>query len=82
VLIELNANPWRMDMDWRYWRQAAEMGIPCVITADAHDGGDLDYLRGGILAARKAGLRPEDLFNSASLKDVKERLEAARASGR
>ena len=78
VLIELNANPWRMDMDWRYWRQAAEMGIGCVITADAHDTADLDYLRGGILAARKAGLTPRDVFNSLPLEAVKERLAALR----
>lgn len=78
VLIELNANPWRMDMDWRYWRQAAEMGISCVITADAHDTADLDYLRGGILAARKAGLTPRDILNSQPLEAIKERLAAAR----
>lgn len=78
VLIELNANPWRMDMDWRHWRQAADAGISCVITADAHDTADLDYLRGGILAARKAGLTTAEIFNSQSLEAVKAALEAAR----
>jgi DNA polymerase (family 10) len=78
VLIELNANPWRMDMDWRHWRQAADAGIPCVITADAHDTADLDYLRGGILAARKAGLTKAEIFNSQPLDVVKAALEAAR----
>lgn len=78
VLIELNANPWRMDMDWRHWRQAADAGIPCVITADAHDTADLDYLRGGILAARKAGLTTAEIFNSQPLEVVKVALEAAR----
>jgi DNA polymerase (family 10) len=74
VLIELNANPWRMDMDWRYWGYAAEKGVPCVITPDAHDVADLAYLRGGILTARKAGLTENDIFNTRSLDLVKSRL--------
>lgn len=78
AMIELNANPWRMDMDWRHWRHAADLGIPCVITADAHDTEDLDYLRGGILCARKAGLKPEEIFNTRSLDSVKKALAAHR----
>lgn len=78
VLIELNANPWRMDMDWRYWRLAREAGVPCVITADAHAVEDLDYLMGGILAARKAGLQPADIFNARSLDLIESALLMAR----
>lgn len=74
VMIELNANPWRMDMDWRHWGQAAEAGVPCVITPDAHDVEDLAYLRGGILAARKAGLTANDIFNTRTLDQVKGEL--------
>jgi DNA polymerase (family 10) len=70
VMIELNANPWRMDMDWRYWRQAAEAGVPCVITPDAHDTEHLEFLRCGIQAARKAGLTAGNIFNTQSLDDV------------
>ena len=79
VLIELNANPWRMDMDWRYWTYAKEQGVPCVITPDAHDVSDLAYLRGGILTARKAGLAPGDIFNSQSLDLVVQALKNAQA---
>lgn len=70
VMIELNANPWRMDMDWRYWRQAAEAGVPCVITPDAHDTDHLEYLRCGVQSARKAGLTAGDVFNTQSLDSV------------
>ena len=70
VLIELNTNPWRMDMDWRLWGYAADKGVPCVITPDAHAVEDLAYLRGGIFAARKAGLVPENIFNAGSLDQI------------
>ncbi len=74
VMIELNANPWRMDMDWRYWRMAAEAGVPCVITPDAHDTEHLQFLRGGVQAARKAGLTKAQIFNTLSLDEAKARL--------
>lgn len=74
TLIELNANPWRMDMDWRQWRQAAEAGVACVITPDAHDTGHLEYLRCGVQAARKAGLTRAQVFNTLPLKEMLERL--------
>lgn len=79
TLIELNANPWRMDMDWRHWHHAAELGIQCVITPDAHRAGDLAYLRAGILAARKAGLVARDIFNTRSLDRVRTLLKQAKA---
>jgi len=79
VLIELNANPWRMDMDWRYWRQAADLGVSCVITADAHSVEDLEFLRGGILSARKAGLVPGDIFNTQTLDQIKQALLKAKS---
>ena len=74
VMIELNSNPWRMDMDWRYWRQAAELGVPCVITPDAHDVEHLEFLKCGIQAARKAGLTAAQVFNTLSLGEIRKRL--------
>ncbi len=79
VLIELNANPWRMDMDWRHWRQAAEAGVPCVITPDAHSVENLEYLRCGVQAARKAGLTAEQVFNTLSLDRITEYLNNAKS---
>jgi DNA polymerase (family 10) len=79
AMIELNANPLRMDMDWRHWRHAAELGVPCVITADAHAVEDLDYLLCGILAARKAGLTAKQVFNTGSLDLIRAALKKAKA---
>ena len=36
VIIELNASPWRLDMDWRLWAKAADKGLMCAINPDAH----------------------------------------------
>lgn len=82
VLIELNANPWRMDMDWRHWAYARQQGVLCVITPDAHDVADLAYLRSGILAARKAGLTPADIFNSRPLDQIEQAISPFRPGQR
>lgn len=70
VLIELNGNPLRMDMDWRHWRMASEKGILCVINPDAHALEDYDYAACGVLAARKAGLGRAEVLNCRGLADV------------
>ena len=74
IMIELNANPWRMDMDWRYWRYAADAGVPCVITPDAHEVSHLEFLKCGVQAARKAGLTAGQVFNTLSLDEVREKF--------
>lgn len=74
IVIELNANPWRLDMDWRHWRHAASRGVLTSINPDAHDIGDLDYARAGVLAARKGWLTKEHVLNTLGLKAVKEWL--------
>jgi len=53
--IELNANPWRLDMDWRWWKLARDKGVKCAINPDAHQVGDLQFLHFGVLQARKGG---------------------------
>jgi DNA polymerase (family 10) len=70
VVIELNANPWRLDMDWRHWRRAAERGLMCAINPDAHDTGGLTYVRFGVVAARKGWLTKEAVLNTRTLADV------------
>ena len=67
VLIELNASPWRLDMDWRLWRRAAEKGLRCVINPDAHEVDGLAHLRAGVSAARKGWLSPQDVMNCLTL---------------
>ena len=67
VLIELNASPWRLDMDWRLWRRAAEKGLRCVINPDAHEVDGLAHLRAGVSAARKGWLSPTYVMNCLTL---------------
>ena len=74
VAIELNANPQRLDMDWRHWRRAAELGVRCVINPDAHAVDGLDHVRAGINSARKGWLRREDVLNTRRLAAVKKYL--------
>ena len=71
VIIELNASPWRLDMDWRHWRKAAERGLLCSINPDAHETSGLEHVRAGINSARKGWLTRENVFNTRPLAEVK-----------
>lgn len=76
VAIELNANPQRLDLDWRHWRRAAERGLRCFINPDAHDTAGLDYYRAGVNAARKGWLTAAHVLNTRRLTEVREYLRA------
>jgi len=73
-IIELNANPMRLDMDWRHWRRAAEKGLLCCINPDAHALHHYDYQEAGVLAARKGWLTVKEVFNTRTLTEVKDYL--------
>ncbi|MDE3084722.1 MAG: DNA polymerase/3'-5' exonuclease PolX, partial [Verrucomicrobiota bacterium] len=75
VIIELNANPHRLDMDWRHWRRAAEKGLFCAINPDAHDTAGLKHVRAGVNAARKGWLTADRVLNTWPLKEVKAFLQ-------
>jgi DNA polymerase (family 10) len=74
TVIELNCNPWRLDMDWRWWKYAVSKGVKCVINPDAHRTSQLEYLAFGIRLARKGWLRREDVINTLDLAAVEEWL--------
>ena len=74
VVIELNANPWRLDLDWRHWRKAAERGLLTSINPDAHETGGLQDVRAGINSARKGWLTREHVLNTRPLAEVKQWL--------
>jgi DNA polymerase (family 10) len=74
VVIELNASPWRLEMDWRHWRKAAERGLVCAINPDAHDTMGLLHVRAGVNSARKGWLTKEHVLNTRSVEDVKARF--------
>ena len=64
VIIEINANPHRLDMDWRLWRRAADRGLMCSINPDAHSREGLSYFVAGVNIARKGWLEKEQVLNS------------------
>ncbi len=70
TIMELNAHPMRLDMDWRLWHHAKEKGLKCSINPDAHNTYDLAYVRAGINIARKGWLEKSDVFNALSLAEV------------
>lgn len=71
VIIELNASPWRLDMDWRHWRKAAERGLLCAINPDAHETDGLAHVAAGVNSARKGWLTKASVLNTRSLAGVK-----------
>jgi DNA polymerase (family 10) len=69
-MIEINAQPSRLDIDWKYVKRAKAMGIPIVINPDAHSTGELGLYRFGVQVARRGWLTKDDVFNTRSLADV------------
>ena len=70
VAVELNADPHRLDLDWRYCRQAKELGVTIEIGPDAHSTAALDNVHFGIGMARKAWLEAGEILNTRSAEDV------------
>lgn len=70
VAIEINADPHRLDIDWRYCRQARERGVTIAIGPDAHSTASLDNVHFGIGIARKGWLGAEDILNARSADGV------------
>lgn len=76
--IELNANPLRLDMDWRLWPYARSRGVRCVINCDAHRFEHAGYLRLGASIARKGWLTKEDIINALPLEQLLAELKGKR----
>src|SRR5579884_47433 len=64
VCIEVNANPARLDLDWRLLHKARDKGIKIPLNPDAHTLAGLDDMRYGIGVARKGWLRAKDVLNT------------------
>jgi DNA polymerase (family 10) len=79
VVIELNANPWRLDMDWRHWRKAAERGLLTSINPDAHRTEQLAFYKVGIGIARKGWLTKEQVVTTMRLAEMKQWLAARKS---
>lgn len=70
VVIELNANPYRLDMDWRFWRKAAEKGLLTSINPDAHSTEHFAFVEAGVNVARKGWLTEDNVINAKPLTEV------------
>lgn len=68
--LEINAHPSRLDLNDVNARAAKEMGVRMSINSDAHDAGQLLYMKYGINVARRAWLEKKDLINAMDLKDL------------
>ena len=64
VALEINASPFRLDLEDVYARRAKELGIPLSVNTDAHSEADLDMLPFGVAVARRAWLTAEDVINT------------------
>lgn len=70
VVIEINANPLRLDLDWRWHRYALEKGVLLSINPDAHRTEGLHDMHYGVYVARKGGLSKEKCLNAFSLAEI------------
>ena len=79
VIIEINANPWRLDLDWRWVRYALDQGVTLSINPDAHHTNGYEDMRYGVLMGRKGHLTKEMTFNAKSVEEVAAYFEARKA---
>jgi DNA polymerase (family 10) len=79
VIMEINASPYRLDLDWRWLRRAKELGILISINPDAHSLEGLDDVNYGVMIARKGWLAPADVLNTYPPAEVAELLRRRRA---
>lgn len=70
VVIEINANPLRLDLDWRWHRYALEKGVLLSVNPDAHRTEGFHDMHYGILVARKGGLSANKCLNAFSLDEI------------
>ncbi len=82
TIIELNASPWRLDMDWRWWPLAKEKGVKCSINPDAHHVQQLNHLWYGVGAARKGWLTRKEVVNCLPLGKIEAELARKREACR
>jgi DNA polymerase (family 10) len=78
TIIEINANPRRLDLDWRFWQKARQLGVKCAINPDAHSTQGLQDLWFGVLVARKGWLTREDVITCLPLAKVRRVLATKR----
>ena len=72
--VELNASPYRLDLDWRLCKHAKGLGVPVAINPDAHSIRGLSDIAYGVMTARKGWLEPENTLNALGGADLASKL--------
>ncbi len=75
--VELNASPYRLDLDWRLCKHAKGLGVPVVINPDAHSIRGLSDIAYGLMTARKGWLEQKDVLNSLTGEELSNRLNSS-----
>jgi len=75
TLVEINAHPHRLDLDWVHCKRAKALGVRMVINPDAHSTEDLALVRYGVAVARQAWLEKDDVFNTRTAAQVAKALQ-------
>jgi DNA polymerase (family 10) len=76
TMVEINAHPQRLDLDWLHCKRAKALGVQLVINPDAHSTGDVALYRYGIDVARRGWLEKGNVFNTKGAADVARALES------
>jgi DNA polymerase (family 10) len=76
VAVEINAHPWRLDLDWRWCERALELGCMLSINPDAHSTEEIDNIQWGVLMARKGAVPKDRVLNALSLARFRAHLTA------
>jgi DNA polymerase (family 10) len=80
VAVEINANPWRLDLDWRWHQRAIDLGCWFSVNPDAHSTAEIDLTKWGVTMARKGGVSPDRVLNALDLTAFRDHIEARKRS--
>jgi DNA polymerase (family X) len=82
VAVEINANPWRLDLDWRWHELALKLGCLMSINPDAHSTRELDLTHWGVEMARKGGVPKDRVLNCLTREELTSYLKKRRTGRR
>jgi DNA polymerase (family 10) len=78
VAVEINAHPWRLDLDWRWHQTALNFGCRMSINPDAHSIAELDHIHWGVEMARKGSVPANRVLNAMTLSEISQHLKRRR----
>ena len=78
VAVEINGNPYRLELDWRWHHRARQFGCMLSINPDAHSTAELDLVKWGVAVARKGGVSKGHVLNAMSLEHIDAYLQTRR----